>query len=291
MSAEEARKLFREYDIIVDCTDNIPTRYLVNDAAMLEGKYVVSGSSTGMEGQVTIFGKERCYRCLFPKPPAPGTVSNCSNDGVLGVVPGVIGMLQALETLKLAGNIRNCTSLENRLLVFDAATCSFCPVRLKPRRENCAACSSGAIEQGELKLDDLNDLTCTSRLLPGLNSRQLNAQEFATALDSEDSKVRIVVDVREKVQFDICSLYPAVHIPISEFKQRVDELVQIIRGYGDKEVCVYFLCRRGVFSLQALEVMQKSVEKLSFAKTVTFQHVEGGLVAWHRQVDSSFPIY
>ncbi|XP_043119713.1 adenylyltransferase and sulfurtransferase MOCS3 isoform X2 [Puntigrus tetrazona] len=140
LSRENATQLIRQYDIVADCSDNVPTRYLVNDACVLTGKPLVSASALRMEGQLTVYNYRGgpCYRCLYPKPPPPETVTNCSDGGVLGVVPGIMGCLQALEVLKIASGQRS--SFEKQLLMFDGQEGRFRSIRLRPKQAECAVC-------------------------------------------------------------------------------------------------------------------------------------------------------
>ncbi|KAJ3290972.1 Molybdenum cofactor synthesis protein 3 [Borealophlyctis nickersoniae] len=140
LDSSNAMDIIRLYDIIVDATDNVATRYLLNDACVLANKTLVSGSALRMDGQLTVYNHQGgpCYRCIFPKPPPPETVTNCSDGGVLGVVPGIIGCMQALEVIKIASGIG--TSYSQKMLVFDAVLGSFRTVKLRGRNVNCAVC-------------------------------------------------------------------------------------------------------------------------------------------------------
>src|SRR6202048_467900 len=220
LTSENALELFKDFDIIVDGTDNFPTRYLVNDACILLGKPNVYGSIFRFEGQVTVFGMPDgpCYRCLYPEPPPPGLVPSCAEGGVLGVLPGIVGSLQAMETIKLllgAGE-----SLEGRLLLFDAMALKFRELKLR-KNSNCPMCGT---DRKIHKLIDYNEF-CGIRgeeepesnlVVPEISPRELKQR-----LDNGDDL--FILDVREPHEYQICNLNGHL-LPLGELPRRAHGL-------------------------------------------------------------------
>ncbi|XP_048046508.1 adenylyltransferase and sulfurtransferase MOCS3 isoform X2 [Megalobrama amblycephala] len=213
LSRENAVQLIQQYDIVADCSDNVPTRYLVNDACVLARKPLVSASALRMEGQLTVYNYRGgpCYRCLYPSPPPPETVTNCSDGGVLGVVPGIMGCLQALEVLKIASG--QGSSFEQQLLMFDGQEGRFRSIRLRPRQAECAVCGETPTVT---ELQDYEQFcgsaaTDKCRRLNLLTKEQrVSVQEYRAILDS--STPHLLLDVRPKVEVDICHLSTSISI-------------------------------------------------------------------------------
>ena len=269
LSSENALELFRDYDIIADGTDNFPTRYLVNDACILTGKPNVYGSIFRFEGQASVFGAPGgpCYRCLYPEPPPPGLVPSCAEGGVLGVLPGMVGTIQATEAIKLLLGIGR--PLVGRLLLFDALELKFREVRLRPD-PGCPICGEHPTidrlidyEQfcgvGQVEEEDVVEVTVT----------QLQ-QELSAGRDL------VVLDVRNPYEIDICRLEGSVVIPLPVLMNRVDELDP------EKEMVVY--CRSGVRSATAIRQLQGR----GFSK---MRNLKGGILAWAEEIDPSMPSY
>jgi len=238
-----ALKLAHDHDVLVDATDNVATRYLINDAAVLAGKPVVSGSALRMEGQLTVYHYQGgpCYRCLFPNPPPAETVTNCSDGGVLGVVPGIIGVIQALETLKVLAGVPKSDVLAQRLLLLDASTTKFRTLNLRPRNPQCAVCGdeptittidpkthnvefSCPMLQSDRAQDQVQDIVSTGSSKV-LSVQKLKVQDFVERFYEKcpdtgcwqlkhDTPV-VLLDVRENVQHKICSLPGSLNIPRS----------------------------------------------------------------------------
>jgi adenylyltransferase/sulfurtransferase len=213
---KNALQIIKEYDIIVDCTDNVATRYLLNDSCVLLKKPLVSGSALRFEGQLTVYNYKGgpCYRCIFPSPPPPQTVTNCSEGGVLGVVPGIIGSLQALEVLKISSKIGECHS--QKLLLFDGLSGRFRSIQLRGRRHDCAVCGDNPT------ITELIDYPVFCGSCPddkGLTvdvleqKDRMTCEEYKALVDS--GSPHVLVDVREEVQYSICSLPHSINIPIS----------------------------------------------------------------------------
>ena len=272
LTSENALELFKDYDVIVDGTDNFPTRYLVNDACILLGKPNVYGSIFRFEGQVTVFGMPDgpCYRCLYPEPPPPGLVPSCAEGGVLGVLPGIIGSLQALETIKLL--LGRGDSLVGRLLLFDALALKFRELKLR-KNSNCAICGS---HRKIHKLIDYNEF-CGVRgeeePETDLHVPEITARELKERLDRGDEI--FILDVREPHEYQICNLKGHL-IPLGELPRRVHEL--------DSSHEIVAHCRSGKRSAEAVDFLRKA----GFRKV---QNLRGGILSWSTEVDPTVPRY
>ncbi|XP_060086770.1 adenylyltransferase and sulfurtransferase MOCS3 [Heteronotia binoei] len=299
LSRDTALELVRAYDVVADCSDNVPTRYLVNDACVLAGKPLVSASALRLEGQLVVYGYRGgpCYRCLFPKPPPPETVTNCADGGVLGVVPGILGSLQALEVLKIAAGIG--TSFSQAMLIFDALEGSFRRIKLRPRNPNCAVCGDNpfvtALQDYELFCG--SSATDKCRMLCLLkNEERVSVEEYKKILDSKVP--HILVDVRPPVEVDICRLPQAVFVPLSKLQEK-DEgclkcLVQRIceaRQLSNEDTAfpVYVVCKLGNDSQKAVKILQG----LSYPGLglISAKDIKGGLTAWATKINPEFPQY
>jgi adenylyltransferase/sulfurtransferase len=272
LTSENALELFKDYDIVVDGTDNFPTRFLVNDACLLLGKPNVYGSIFRFEGQATVFGYPGgpCYRCLYPEPPPPGLVPSCAEGGVLGVLPGIIGSIQAMETIKLI--LGTGEPLVGRLLLFDALAMRFRELKLR-RNPECPLC-------GEHRtLDKLIDYEefCGIRgeEAPAMTDGilEITPKELKARQDRGDDL--FILDVREPHEFQICNLNGKL-IPLGELPGRVSELD------SSREMVVH--CRSGKRSADAIRFLQTA----GFKKLL---NLKGGVLAWSDQVDPSMPKY
>jgi adenylyltransferase/sulfurtransferase len=272
LTSENALQLFKDFDIIVDGTDNFPTRYLVNDASILLGKPNVYGSIFRFEGQITVFGMPDgpCYRCLYPEPPPPGLVPSCAEGGVLGVLPGIVGSIQAMETIKLIlGRGRHLTG---RLLLFDALEMAFSEVKLR-KNPNCPLCGTHPtinklIDYYEFCGVRGEEAPATDLKVPEITPRELKAR-----LDRGDSL--FILDVREPHEYQICNLRGRL-IPLGELPRRVHELD------SSQEIVAH--CRSGKRSAEAVDFLRKA----GFRK---IHNLKGGILAWSDEVDSSVPKY
>jgi sulfur-carrier protein adenylyltransferase/sulfurtransferase len=272
LTSENALDLFRDYDIIVDGTDNFPTRFLVNDACVLLGKPNVYGSIFRFEGQATVFGYPGgpCYRCLYPEPPPPGLVPSCAEGGVLGVLPGIVGSIQAMETIKLilgAGE-----PLVGRLLLFDALAMRFRELKLK-KNPDCALCGN---HRTITKLIDYEEF-CGIRgeEAPAMTEgiKEITATELKARQDRGDKP--FILDVREPHEYQICNLNGKL-IPLGELPKRVNEL--------DSSVEMVVHCRSGKRSADAIHFLQTA----GFKKLL---NLKGGVLAWADEVDPKMPKY
>ncbi len=271
-TAENAWRIATNYDILIDGTDNFPTRYLLNDLAVLSGKPYIYGSIYRFDGQVSVFASEDgpCYRCLFPEPPPPGMVPTCAEGGVLGVLPGVIGALQATEALKCLLGIG--TSLAGRLLLYNALDMQFDFVRLK-KNPRCKICG----ETPEITM--LIDYDAFCGLAPteadeGNDDWEITAPTLADRLRS-GAAIR-VIDVREPHELQISRIPGAENIPLGELAARLPEL--------DSSQEIVLVCKNGNRSLRALEMLYS-------AGFTRIKNLEGGINAWAQTVDPSQPVY
>jgi adenylyltransferase/sulfurtransferase len=271
LTSDNALDILRDYDVIVDGTDNFPTRYLVNDACILLGKPNVYGSIFRFEGQASVFGYPGgpCYRCLYSEPPPPGLVPSCAEGGVLGVLPGIIGSIQAMETIKLI--LGTGESLVGRLLLFDALTLRFREMKLR-RNPECPVCGE---KRTITKLIDYNEF-CGIRGEESQSTVQvpeIEPRELSARLRRGDDV--FILDVREPHEYQICNLRGHL-IPLGELPRRAHELD------SSREIVAH--CRSGKRSAEAVEFLRKA----GFRK---IWNLKGGILAWSDQVDPSVPKY
>jgi molybdopterin/thiamine biosynthesis adenylyltransferase/rhodanese-related sulfurtransferase len=274
ISSENAFDLIRPYDIVVDGTDNFPTRYLTNDACVLLKKPNVYGSIFRFEGQASVFAPHMggpCYRCLYPEPPPPGMVPSCAEGGVLGVLPGIIGCIQATEILKLI--LGKGDLLLNRLLLFNALDMKFRELKLR-RDSNCPICGDHPTVTQLIDYDQF----CGIQPEPsqnGANPDEVTVHDMKRALDTPSLDV-FVIDVREPDEYEIARIKGVSLYPLSTLSQRFTEL--------DPNRQIYIHCKSGKRSMKALE----------FLRQQGFKHlrsVKGGISAWSDEIDHSVPKY
>ncbi len=274
INSHNIMELIKSYDIVVDGSDNFPTRYLVNDACILSGKPYVYGAIHRFEGQASLFipGKSPCYRCIFPEPPEPGEIPSCSQTGVLGVLPGLVGIIQATETIKWICQIGD--SLAGRLIIYDALSMRFRELKI-PRNPKCALCGNNPTITQPVEYH----LTCPDHDISRENEEYLpewdiTPREAFTSLQSADSPV--LVDIREPVEWAFNRIQGAIHIPLSGL---LDNLQQM---QPDQEYILY--CHSGVRSHFATQ----SLHKAGFEKV---KNLLGGIDAWSVEIDSEIPRY
>lgn len=270
LTSENALEILQDYDVIIDGTDNFPTRYLVNDACVLLRKPYVYGSIFRFEGQVTVFSTSQgpCYRCLYPEPPPPGLVPSCAEGGVLGVLPGIIGTIQATEALKLILGIGDV--LAGRLLLLDALKMQFreLTVRKDPR---CLVCGD---HPTITSLIDYNDFCGFSKHPEQLiDQYEISVKDLKRRIDhGEDFEL---LDVREPYERELASI-GGKFIPLSQLPGKVSELD------SSREIVVY--CHSGFRSGRAVELLRE----MGFTKV---RNLVGGIDAWSREIDPSIPRY
>jgi adenylyltransferase/sulfurtransferase len=273
LTSENALDLLVDFDIIVDGTDNFPTRYLVNDACVLLGKPDVYGSIFRFEGQVSVFyAKEGpCYRCVYPEPPPPGLVPSCAEGGVLGVLPGIVGCIQAMEAIKLI--IGQGQPLIGRLLVFDALSIKFRELKLRKNPE-CPVCGAQPTITRLIDYEQFCGILGEEHTPVIAGIPEITAQEVKKMMD--EKKPFVLIDVREPHEFQICRIPGATLVPLRELPKRMNELNPA------HEIVVH--CRSGQRSARAVELMIKA----GFHK---IHNLKGGILAWSDQVDPSVPKY
>ena len=275
LTSANAMRIAEPYDILIDGTDNFPTRYLVNDVSVLLGKPNVYGSIFRFEGQASVFyAKEGpCYRCLFPQPPPPGLVPSCAEGGVLGILPGTIGTIQATEAIKLILGLGS--TLIGRLLLYDALAMTFEEVRLR-KNPNCMVCSDHPTVTELIDYEEFCGM-------PGHDQEQeislgagwdITVQELNHKLEAGE-QVRIV-DVREPHEWEIAHLEGADLIPLGELAARMHEL--------DSAENIVLHCKTGARSAKALDLLRGA----GFRK---LKNLKGGINAWAREIDPRVPVY
>ncbi|MBI4539499.1 MAG: molybdopterin-synthase adenylyltransferase MoeB [Gemmatimonadetes bacterium] len=274
LTSENALEILEPYDVIVDGTDNFPTRYLVNDACVLLGKPNVYGSIFRFEGQLSVFyAKEGpCYRCLFREPPPPGLVPSCAEGGVLGVLPGIVGSLQALETIKLI--VGGASPLIGRLLLFDGLAMRWRELKIRKNPE-CLVCGENPTVRGLIDYEEFCGVAVGQEVAED-EIPAITASELKTRLDRGDRVT--IIDVREPHEWQIANLAPygARLIPLGRLAERMHEL--------DSANEIVLHCRSGVRSARALE-------QLRAAGFRRLWNLKGGILAWQEEVDPSLPRY
>ncbi|HEX7707322.1 MAG TPA: molybdopterin-synthase adenylyltransferase MoeB [Thermoanaerobaculia bacterium] len=268
MSSSNALEIIRGYDVVIDGTDNFPTRYLVNDACVLLGKPNVYGSIYRFEGQASVFASDRgpCYRCLYPQPPPPGLVPSCAEGGVLGVLPGIVGTIQATEAIKLilgAGE-----TLIGRLLLFDALRMKFMEMKLR-RAPDCPVCGENPT------IRELIDYEAFCGIGPKTQSGEpdvasIAPSELKARLDRGDNP--FILDVREPGEYQINRIPGSTLMPLGQLRERLGELD------SSQEIVVH--CKTGPRSFRAIELLRAA----GFRKV---KNLEGGIVAWVETIDPS----
>jgi len=272
LTSENALELFREFDVIVDGTDNFPTRYLVNDASVLAGKPNVYGSIFRFEGQASVFWAEHgaCYRCLYPEPPPPGLVPSCAEGGVLGVLPGIVGTIQANEVLKVILGAEGI--LLNRLLLFDAWKMTFRQLKLR-KDPNCPLCGENPTIKELIDYEEFCGLNAPVEEKPVLE--EITATELKSLFDRDEDFQ--LIDVREPHEFEIARIPGAKLIPLGEIVNRICEI--------EKRKTTVVQCKGGVRSARAI----------GYLKDAGFEgrliNIKGGIGAWSAEVDAGVPKY
>jgi adenylyltransferase/sulfurtransferase len=272
LSSENALQILKDYDLVVDGTDNFPTRYLVNDACVLLGKPNVYGSIFRFEGQATVFAYPGgpCYRCLYPEPPPPGLVPSCAEGGVLGILPGVIGLIQATETVKLilgAGE-----PLVGRLLLYDALAMRFRELKLR-RNPECPMCGDHPTIHELIDYQQFCGIPNQTHE-PVAAEGDIDPVEVKAKIDRGDPFV--LIDVREPHEYQICRIPSAKLIPLGDLPKRVNEL--------DSADEIVAHCKSGVRSAKAVDFLKQA----GFKKV---RNMKGGILAWSDKVDPSVPKY
>jgi adenylyltransferase/sulfurtransferase len=271
LSSENAFEIFKDYDYVVDGTDNFPTRYLVNDACVLLKKPNVYGSIFRFEGQATVFATEGgpCYRCLYPEPPPPGLVPSCAEGGVLGILPGIIGLIQATETVKLILGIGQ--PLIGRLMLYDALGMKFRELKLR-RNPECPICGDNRTIHELIDYQQFCGIPHQEPEVPVLTD--IDPTEVKAKQDRGDQF--ILVDVREPHEFQIARIPGSVLIPLGEVGKRLGEL--------DPNAEIVMHCKMGGRSAKAVDLLKQN----GYTKV---RNMTGGITAWSDKVDPTVPKY
>ena len=274
ISSANAMELMGPYDIVIDGTDNFPTRYLVNDACVLLGKPNVYGSIFRFDGQASVFHPPHgpCYRCLFPEPPPPGMVPSCAEGGVLGILPGTIGVIQATEAVKLI--LGTGKSLIGRLMIYDALDMTFREMKIR-RNPECPLCGENPT------IKELIDYEQFCGIPSQHEDTVLSEPNWEISVADLHAQIQgdpkpFILDVRNPVEYEICKLPESVLIPLSQLPQRTGELDP------DQEIIVH--CKTG----------QRSAHAVEFLREAGFQKVKnllGGIEAWAEEIDTDMPTY
>jgi molybdopterin/thiamine biosynthesis adenylyltransferase/rhodanese-related sulfurtransferase len=280
LTSANALELFREFDIVADGTDNFPTRYLVNDACVLTGKPNVYGSIFRFEGQASVFATEDgpCYRCLYPEPPPPGLVPSCAEGGVLGILPGLVGVIQATETIKLI--LGQGESLVGRLLLVDALGMKFRELKLR-KSPDCPVCGTHRTITKLIDYDQFCGIRGVEAPASGSAAEgalkgtmaEISVEELKKKIDNKEDV--FILDVREPHEYQICNLNGHL-IPLGDLPKRVHELD------SSREIVAH--CRSGVRSGKAVTFLRQA----GFKKV---HNLTGGILAWADKIDPSMPKY
>ena len=275
LTSDNALDIIKDYDVVADGTDNFPTRYLVNDACVLLGKPNAYGSIFRFEGQASVFGYQDgpCYRCLYPEPPPPGLVPSCAEGGVLGILPGIIGVIQATEVVKLLLGIG--ATLKGRLLLYDALNMKFRELKLR-RNPECPICGD---HRTITKLIDYHQFCGIMPEAPAPSAEEIKMTDISPKqvkerIDRGDNF--ILIDVREPHEYQICSIPTAKLIPLGELPKHLSEL--------DPNADYVMHCKGGGRSAKACELLRASGFK-------TVRNMTGGIGSWSDQVDPTVPKY
>jgi adenylyltransferase/sulfurtransferase len=272
LTSENALDIIKDYDVVVDGTDNFPTRYLVNDACVLLNKPNVYGSIFRFEGQSTVFATQGgpCYRCLYPEPPPPGLVPSCAEGGVLGILPGLIGVVQATEVVKII--LGKGDTLTGRLLLYDALNMRFREMKLR-RNPDCPGDKCSLIH-GLIDYQQFCGVLPEPPPAPAAVAGEIDPTEVKSLIDAKHDF--ILIDVREVHEYQICKIPYAKLIPLGELPKRLNELDP------GKEYVMH--CKSGVRSGKATDLLKQS----GFTRV---RNMKGGILAWSDKVDPSVPKY
>ena len=269
LDSSNAMEVIREYDVVIDATDNLPSRYLINDACVLQAKPDVFASALGFDGQASVFSTPDgpCYRCLHPEPPAPDSVKSCEEAGVLNVIPGIMGSIQANQAIWILLGKGN--PLIGRLLVFNGLDNSFNEIRFR-KNSSCAICGPRPTITRLIDYEEFCGLKGTKTS----DQFDTTARQLKAAIDS--GKRPVLLDVREPYEYSLCHLESSTLIPVEDLPTRLGELNR------DSEIVVY--CHVGIRSTGAVRLLKQA----GFANV---RNLQGGIDEWARQIDNNMPRY
>jgi adenylyltransferase/sulfurtransferase len=273
LTSANALELFRPYDLVIDGTDNFATRYLVNDACVLLGKPNVYGSIFRFDGQASVFypGRGPCYRCLYPEPPPPGEVPSCAEGGVLGILPGLIGCIQATEAVKLI--LGQGSPLIGRLLLYDALQMSFREFKVR-RNPRCPVCGDQPTIRQLIDYEQFCGVRGQEAPTPAAATAELTVDELKQRLDRHEDV--FILDVRNPEEFRICRIPGSTLIPLPVLGQRFGELDR------DRELIVH--CKSGARSQKAIQLLREKGFR-------NLKNLKGGILAWAERIDLTMPRY
>ena len=274
LSSQNALDLFADYDLVIDGTDNFPTRYLVNDACVIQGIPNIYGSIFRFEGQASVFAAKDgpCYRCLYPEPPPPGLVPSCAEGGVLGILPGVVGTLQATEAIKVILGVGE--PLIGRFLIFDALKMRFRELKLR-KDPDCPACGEHPTVTELIDYEQfcgISPAASAAAMTP--EEGEATVEELKSRLDRQDPF--LLLDVREPQEFEICRIPGSVLIPLGDLASRLSELE------GRDDMIVH--CKSGVRSGKAVRLLREA----GYGKA---RNLTGGILAWIDRIAPTLPKY
>jgi len=275
LDSKNALEIIKNYDVVIDASDNFPTRYLVNDACVLLKKPNIYGSVSKFEGHTSVFNFDNgpCYRCLFPNPPPKNAVPNCAEAGVLGVLPGIIGTIQATEALKIILGIGE--TLSCRFLVYDAISMKFKELKLS-KNKNCPICGESPRIKELMDYEEFCNIKEEEE--KSLEEGEINVQQLKKMIDDHEDFV--LVDVREEYEWDICKIKDAKLIPLSQIMNgNIGDLDDIER---DRKIILH--CHTGARSADALQILRNKGFK-------NLKNLVGGIDAWSNEIDSEVPVY
>ncbi|EGG21729.1 molybdenum cofactor synthesis 3 [Cavenderia fasciculata] len=297
-TSDTAMEIVQHYDIVIDASDNVATRYLCNDCCILAGKPLVSGSALKWDGQLTVYNYGPtcpCYRCIFPTPPPADTVTKCSDGGVLGPIVGVIGSMQALEAIKIISKVDGV--LAGRLVIYDGQQATFKTVRLRTRRPNCVVCGDAPT------ITQLIDYTqfCQSPYSEssGKAADRIDTNLIVSCKDYHQhvyttNSPHILLDVRPKIQFDICSIPNSINIPVDELNKsdNINKIDQLISHDSSLPSMLQKLTNQyHHLILLLILIFHSDCMYREKESNVVIKHIRDGLLGWSDDIDPSFPIY
>lgn len=278
--------ILKNYDIVLDATDNLKSRYMISDACVVAQKPLISGAALKMDGQLTVYNYDEdtpCFRCLFPVPPPPNAVGSCSDNGVLGVIPGIIGVHQALEALKIGAGIR--PAYAGKMLLFDGQLGMFRHVKLAGRKSDCEACGSNSkLARDLIDYDSFCDIKCDV----GQQSNDLLAPEQRVTVEQyreilESGVSHVLVDVRPKEHSDVSRFEHAIQLPLTELCKSPETSYTKMKERIDLEGAseIYVVCRRGIASQRGV-IAIKEMLKLDRIERLSVKDIIGGMTAWSK---------
>lgn len=273
LTRDNALKIAENFDVIIDGSDNFATRYLVNDVCVLLGKPNVYGAIFHFDGQASVFDASRgpCYRCLFAEPPPPGVAPSCAEGGVLGILPGIIGVIQATEAVKLL--LGEGRTLVGRLLLYQALSMTFRELKLH-KNPDCPMCGENPTITELIDYDEFCGIPGEQSGGPQTGREEIDVATVASLIEKKADFV--LLDVREPVEWEICSLPNSVHIPRGEVRKRLEEID------STKDVIVY--CRSGMHSGAITNLLRE----MGFDRV---RNMRGGILAWANEIDPAMPVY